>query len=165
MADDSAKLLAARELIKEKEYSAARAVLKTIPGNSTAIQWLAKLDQIAPEKHRTRLLPVIVAFVGAIILALVAGYAFVVIPAQRNADATAGAALALALLGTMGAPGRAIGILTLTVDPYTQQAELVVLLKLSCQPKPQLVAARTQPTTPTALSLHLSFLVSSVLAC
>ena len=43
------KLLAARELIKEKNYDEARAILKTID-HPTAKEWLAKLDRIAPEK-------------------------------------------------------------------------------------------------------------------
>ena len=45
-----AKLSAARELIQEQNYVAARAVLQSIPSNPTAQQWLAKLNQIAPEK-------------------------------------------------------------------------------------------------------------------
>jgi len=49
MAND-AKLAVARDLIKEKHYDAARAVLKTIPTNSTAQIWLAKLNEIAPEE-------------------------------------------------------------------------------------------------------------------
>jgi thioredoxin-like negative regulator of GroEL len=42
------KLACARELITEKQYAAARAVLETIPGDEKAGRWLAKLDQIAP---------------------------------------------------------------------------------------------------------------------
>jgi thioredoxin-like negative regulator of GroEL len=34
-----AKLAAARELITEKHYAAARAVLETIPGDETAGRW------------------------------------------------------------------------------------------------------------------------------
>lgn len=43
-----AKLVAARELIQEKHYEAARAVLKTT-NEPKAKEWLTKLDQIAPE--------------------------------------------------------------------------------------------------------------------
>lgn len=42
------KMLAARELIKEKRYAEARAILRTVD-HPTARQWLAKLDEIAPE--------------------------------------------------------------------------------------------------------------------
>ncbi|MBK8032227.1 MAG: hypothetical protein IPK17_22665 [Chloroflexi bacterium] len=42
------KLQAARELIQEKQYAAARAVLETLPTDPAAKQWLAKLNQIAP---------------------------------------------------------------------------------------------------------------------
>jgi hypothetical protein len=43
-----AKFAAARELIKEKNYAAARAVLVSID-DPQALEWLAKLDKIAPE--------------------------------------------------------------------------------------------------------------------
>lgn len=43
-----AKLAAARELIQEKEYAAARAVLRTTH-EPKAREWLTKLDKIAPE--------------------------------------------------------------------------------------------------------------------
>ena len=43
-----AKLAAARELIEEHHYAAARAVLETID-DPKAYNWLAKLDQIAPQ--------------------------------------------------------------------------------------------------------------------
>ena len=46
------KLSAARELIREKHYDEARAILKTVD-HPTAKQWLAKLDQIAPEKKQS----------------------------------------------------------------------------------------------------------------
>lgn len=44
-----AKLMAAKELIQERNYSLARAVLKTIGNHPKALEWLAKLDQVAPE--------------------------------------------------------------------------------------------------------------------
>lgn len=45
-----AKLAAARELIQEKQYEAARAVLETVEGDPVAADWLAKLDRIAPRQ-------------------------------------------------------------------------------------------------------------------
>jgi hypothetical protein len=44
------KLEAARELINELRYAEARAILRTMPDNPTAQNWLAKLDRIDPEK-------------------------------------------------------------------------------------------------------------------
>lgn len=44
------KLQAARELINELNYDAARAILRSLPDDPTALEWLAKLDKIAPEK-------------------------------------------------------------------------------------------------------------------
>jgi len=49
MADERARLEAARDLIKEKQYEAARVVLKTISTNATAHDWLTKLNKVAPE--------------------------------------------------------------------------------------------------------------------
>ncbi len=40
------KLQAARELIMENHWNAARAVLSTMPTSPTAQNWLAKLDEI-----------------------------------------------------------------------------------------------------------------------
>lgn len=42
------KLDAARALIKEKEYDAAREVLRTMGDDPTARSWLIKLDKIDP---------------------------------------------------------------------------------------------------------------------
>ncbi len=42
------KLQAARELIVDDHFDAARAVLETMPTSLTAQTWLAKLDEIAP---------------------------------------------------------------------------------------------------------------------
>lgn len=46
------KMLAAKELIKEKRYDEARAILKTVD-HPIALEWLQKLDKIAPEKPTT----------------------------------------------------------------------------------------------------------------
>ncbi|MBZ0299690.1 MAG: hypothetical protein K8J31_08125 [Anaerolineae bacterium] len=43
-----AMLKAARELIVNNHFDAARAVLETMPTSPTAKKWLAKLDEIAP---------------------------------------------------------------------------------------------------------------------
>ncbi|MBI5931104.1 MAG: tetratricopeptide repeat protein [Chloroflexi bacterium] len=42
------QLAEARELIKNKQYDAARALLEALPFDETAQKWLAKLDEIAP---------------------------------------------------------------------------------------------------------------------
>lgn len=42
------KLQAARELIVDDHFDAARAVLQTMPTSPTAQKWLVKLEQIAP---------------------------------------------------------------------------------------------------------------------
>jgi hypothetical protein len=44
------KLQAARELIIDNHFTAARAVLLTMPTSATAQDWLARLDEIAPEE-------------------------------------------------------------------------------------------------------------------
>lgn len=49
-----AKLEAAREMIREKNYAAARAILETMPDNSTALKWLIRLDEIAPIRNASR---------------------------------------------------------------------------------------------------------------
>lgn len=46
------KLETARQLIIEKQYDAARAVLETIPDHPKAREWLAKLDEVAPQEKR-----------------------------------------------------------------------------------------------------------------
>lgn len=46
------KLETARQLIVEKQYEAARAVLLTIRDHPQARKWLAKLDEIAPQEKR-----------------------------------------------------------------------------------------------------------------
>jgi Tfp pilus assembly protein PilN len=64
------KLQAARELIREKRYSEARAILKTMENDPTAIKWLAQLDKLAPVKRRS--ISVIgIALVAVILLAIV----------------------------------------------------------------------------------------------
>lgn len=46
----TAALQRAQHLLKEKKYDEARAILKTISEHPTAQKWLAKLDEIAPER-------------------------------------------------------------------------------------------------------------------
>ena len=57
-----AKMLAARELIQEKNYEEARALLKTV-NSATASRWLERLDQIVPPITR----PVGTEFVSPVI--------------------------------------------------------------------------------------------------
>ena len=47
-----AKMQAARELIQEKRYQEARAILQSVD-HPTARKWLAKLDQIAPVQSQS----------------------------------------------------------------------------------------------------------------
>jgi hypothetical protein len=46
------KLITAQQLIKEKNYSAARAVLETVNNDPTAQRWLKKLDDIPPQESK-----------------------------------------------------------------------------------------------------------------
>jgi hypothetical protein len=43
------RLLAAKELILNKQYDAARTLLETLPDDAIAQKWLQKLDEIAPK--------------------------------------------------------------------------------------------------------------------
>ncbi|MEP7293481.1 MAG: hypothetical protein ABI835_16975 [Chloroflexota bacterium] len=65
------KLQAARELIEEKRYTEARVVLKTIPNDATAKRWLAKLDEIAPEKSTRSSFVIPVLVIGFLLIAVV----------------------------------------------------------------------------------------------
>lgn len=47
------RLIQARELIKQRQYEAARAILVQMPENETAQKWLAKLDQAAPARAQS----------------------------------------------------------------------------------------------------------------
>jgi hypothetical protein len=51
---DRARLLQARELIQQQQYDSARAILRSMPRNTTAQKWLVKLDKIAPTPPRLR---------------------------------------------------------------------------------------------------------------
>lgn len=44
------KLAAAREFIQERNYEVARAILETMIYDETAMQWLARLNQISPKQ-------------------------------------------------------------------------------------------------------------------
>jgi hypothetical protein len=65
-----AKLLAARELIKEKEYEEARTLLKGID-HPTAKKWLDKLDEISPESKKTVSIPYPILIVGGVGISVV----------------------------------------------------------------------------------------------
>jgi hypothetical protein len=52
--DEHQQLSRARELILNKQFDAARAILSDLPDNATAQQWLAKLDEIAPRVTHER---------------------------------------------------------------------------------------------------------------
>lgn len=62
-----AKLLAAKELITEKKYDEARTLLRGID-DPVAKKWLAKLDEIAPQRRRKFPLTLIL---GSIVVSLI----------------------------------------------------------------------------------------------
>lgn len=57
-----AKMEAARELIREKRFDEARAILRTID-HPTARQWLGKIEQMAPADRPAAVVPPVVAAV------------------------------------------------------------------------------------------------------
>ena len=64
------KMLAAKELIREKHFDEARNILKTI-NHPTAKEWLAKLDKIAPEKKKASFFtPPIIYYLGGGVVGL-----------------------------------------------------------------------------------------------
>lgn len=72
-----AKLVAARELIKEKKYNEARILLKSID-DPIAQDWLSKLDKIAPDKKKPQSLLGIVGL-ALVFVVLVTVLVFVVV--------------------------------------------------------------------------------------
>lgn len=103
-----AKFDAARELIQEKHYDAARAVLRTID-HPQATSWLAKLQQIAPEDNpfegvvaatppKLRSSPLMPIALGGLSIAVVIliGAVIVLIGNSRNAPPPVPTAAALA---------------------------------------------------------------------
>ena len=48
MSPEGSRLEAARELMGQKKYDAARKILRTIPDNPQAQSWLITLDQLSP---------------------------------------------------------------------------------------------------------------------
>lgn len=87
-----AKLEAAHELIKEKKYAEARAILRTLQTDPTAQRWLAKLDEIAPERRRSYL-PFVALGCSAIILIAAVLAVLAILANQRQPQPAAQAAL------------------------------------------------------------------------
>ncbi|NDJ74706.1 MAG: hypothetical protein GYB65_00490, partial [Chloroflexi bacterium] len=54
MATEREQLVEARELIAQKKYDQARAILEGLPGNSTAQEWLAKLEAARSKQDPAR---------------------------------------------------------------------------------------------------------------
>jgi hypothetical protein len=73
------KLAAAKELIKEKHYTEARAILKTMD-HPTAKKWLAKLDEISPEHTKRRIAIGMSIIVGGMALLALVVFAVIVRP-------------------------------------------------------------------------------------
>lgn len=99
-----AKLEAARELIRSKQYAEARAVLRTMADDATARKWLARLDEIAPEqkpkRKRTRL-------AGVLALVVLCGVIALITPRQpRQPAATATSRVDASTLPAAAMPSR-----------------------------------------------------------
>jgi hypothetical protein len=75
------KMQAAKELIQEKNYDAARNLLRTID-DPKARDWLVKLDKIKPEQKSSRLPVIVIAvsFLGLVGLSI----AFIVVFQERS---------------------------------------------------------------------------------
>lgn len=74
------KLQAARELIQEKRYAEARAILESMPGDVTAQKWLAQLERLSPRKRRSA--PLIAGI--AVFIVLILGTIAVVVAILSN---------------------------------------------------------------------------------
>lgn len=81
-----AKLLAARELINEKKYHEARALLRGVD-DPIAKKWLAKLDEIAPQRGRKLPLTLIL---GSIVVTLIVVAVIGFLLLSRSADLEGG---------------------------------------------------------------------------
>ena len=82
-----AKLQAARELIQEREFGAARAVLETMPYDETAQEWLSKLDKVAPRTTWARVLLGLLAVIALGVCVVVIVGLFVNLQQQGSAQA------------------------------------------------------------------------------
>jgi membrane-associated HD superfamily phosphohydrolase len=82
------KLRAAAELIRERHYEAARAVLETMPGDPIASRWLTKLDDIAGTSRSNRALPMIFAVLAliAVVVVLLLSIAVLLSPNRTLVD-------------------------------------------------------------------------------
>ncbi len=79
------KLEAARELIEEKKYDEARAILRTLKTDPTAQRWLAELDVTEPEPDSRAVLLLAVALV-VLLVVLVIGGAFVLLTRNQPTE-------------------------------------------------------------------------------
>lgn len=77
-----AKFEAARELIKEKRYAEARAILRTMPGDETAQTWLRQIEFITARPKRNYAPLIILLVVAAF---FVAGYVFLRLRNEQSA--------------------------------------------------------------------------------
>lgn len=80
MTDPTSTLKIAKQLIEEKHFDEARAILKKLD-HPTATRWLAKLDEIAPppkpQKQKQKFSPLLLASAGAGLLVLLIFLVFV----------------------------------------------------------------------------------------
>lgn len=154
-----AKLEAARELIKEKQYAEARAILRTIKTDPTAQRWLAKLDEIAPEQRGASVLPLAIALV-VLLVVLVIGGALVLINRQTPAAVSATAQVQLPTLAELpSATATTVPTATYTVTPIPTETETPTALPTSTvtplpsnTPTPRTTNTRTPSRTPARTS-------------
>lgn len=152
-----AKLEAARELIRSKQYAEARAVLRTMADDATARKWLARLDEIAPEQKPTRKRS---RLAGVLALVVLCGVIALLTPRQPRQPAAAATSRvdtstlpAASMSSQTPAPSLTI---TQTLSPSPTFTAAPSLTVTSSPPEPTFTAAPsltiTQTLTPSAIA-------------
>lgn len=79
-----AKMLAAREAIQAQQYDKARSILKTVD-HPKAREWLARLDEIAPQQtNQKKASRLWIALAAVALVALIGSAAFVLLRGSGN---------------------------------------------------------------------------------
>lgn len=145
-----AKLQYARELIQEKQYAKARAILKEID-HPTAHQWLAKLNDIdASKKGRLQPRHIIAIAGGILAIAVLMSAAFLAGRATTDPDVTTIAAI----LPTNAADSVALAIETSTFSPTVVEptaTEVPPTPAVTDTPRPTRTRIPTLTPRPTAI--------------